>query len=91
VQQFIDSGNVPNAVIFVAKGGNIVYHKAFGYSNIEKRRPAKNNDIFRIASQTKAIASVALTTFFEEGKFLLDERISKYIPTFKNPVVLVTF
>ncbi|MEJ7589188.1 MAG: serine hydrolase domain-containing protein [Ferruginibacter sp.] len=91
VQQFIDSGNVPNVVIFVAKGGNIVYHKAFGYSNIERRRPSKTSDIFRIASQTKAIASVALMTFFEEGKFLLDEPISKYIPAFKSPVVLVNY
>ncbi len=91
VQQFIDSGNVPNAVIFIAKRGNIVYHKAFGYSNIEKKKLAKNSDIFRIASQTKAIATVALMTFFEEGKFLLDEPISKYIPAFKNPVVLVSY
>ncbi|HVG16350.1 MAG TPA: serine hydrolase domain-containing protein [Chitinophagaceae bacterium] len=91
VQQFIDSGNVPNAVIFVAQKGNVVYHKAFGYSNIEKKRRAANTDIFRIASQTKAIASVALMTFFEEGKFLLDEPVSKYIPAFKNPVVLVSY
>src|SRR4028119_2248773 len=67
VQQFIDSGNVPNAVIFVAQKGNVVYHKAFGFTNIEKRRKAEITDIFRIASQTKAIASVALMTFFEEG------------------------
>jgi CubicO group peptidase (beta-lactamase class C family) len=91
VQQFIDSGNVPNAVIFIAQKGNVVYHKAFGYSNIEKRRLAKSTDIFRIASQTKAIASVALMTLFEEGKFLLDEPISKYIPAFKSPLVLVSY
>jgi CubicO group peptidase (beta-lactamase class C family) len=91
VQQFIDSGNVPNAVIFVAKNGNVVYHKAFGYSNIEKKTPAQNNDIFRIASQTKAIASVALMTYFEEGRFLLDEPVSKYIPAFSNPVVLLAY
>jgi CubicO group peptidase (beta-lactamase class C family) len=91
VQQFIDSGNVPNAVIFIAKKGNVVYHKAFGYSNIKNKKPAKNTDIFRIASQTKAIASVALMTLFEEGKFLLDEPVSKYIPAFKNPVVLVSY
>ncbi len=91
VQQFIDSGNVPNAVIFVAKKGNVVYHKAFGYSNIEKKTSAKKTDIFRIASQTKAIASIALMTFFEEGKFLLEEPVSKYIPAFKNPVVLVSY
>ena len=91
LQQFIDSGNVPNAVLFVAKSGTVVYHKAFGYSNIAKRKRATNSDIFRIASQTKAIASVALMTFFEEGKFLLDEPVSTYIPAFKNPVVLVSY
>jgi CubicO group peptidase (beta-lactamase class C family) len=91
VQQFVDSGNVPNVVVFVARKGTVVYHKAFGYSNIEKKKAARNTDIFRIASQTKAIASVALMTFFEEGKFMLDEPISKYIPAFKNPVVLVSY
>lgn len=91
MRKFIDDGKVPNAVIFVARKGKIVYHKAFGYSNLEKKTPATTSDIYRIASQTKALTSVTLMTLYEEGKFLLDDPISKYIPAFKNPVVLVSY
>lgn len=91
VQAFIDSGKAPNLVILVAKRGQVVYHKAFGWSNRENGTSARTDAIFRIASQTKAIASVALMTLFEEGKFLLDEPISKYIPAFANPQVLVRY
>ncbi|MFV8325019.1 serine hydrolase domain-containing protein [Flavobacterium sp. ZS1P14] len=91
MQQFIDDGKAPNAVIFVARRGKIVYHKAFGYSNREKKTPAITSNIYRIASQTKALTSVTLMTLYEEGKFLLDDPISKYIPAFKNPVVLVSY
>jgi CubicO group peptidase (beta-lactamase class C family) len=91
IQAFVDAGNVPNSVIFVARKGKIVYHKAFGFSNLERKVPGKTSDIFRIASQTKAIASIALMTLFEEGKFLLDDPISKYIIAFKNPQILVSY
>ncbi|MCF1713704.1 beta-lactamase family protein [Flavihumibacter sp. RY-1] len=90
-QAFIDSGKAPNAVAFVARKGQVVYHKSFGFSNREGGNPCKTDAIFRIASQTKAIATVALMTFYEEGKFLLDDPISKYIPAFLNPVVLVRY
>jgi CubicO group peptidase (beta-lactamase class C family) len=66
-------------------------HKAYGYSNLENKTPLKPNDIFRIASQSKAITSLAVMMLFEEGKFLLDEPVSKYIPEFKSPRVLVNF
>ena len=48
----------------------------------------KNDNIFRIASMTKPIISVAAMMLFEDGKFLLTDPISKFIPEFKNPVVL---
>lgn len=91
VQDFIAADKAPNVVLLVARHGKIVYHKAFGYSNREKQTPATTNNIFRIASQTKAIASVTLMTLYEEGKFLLDDPISKYIPAFANPQVLVRY
>jgi CubicO group peptidase (beta-lactamase class C family) len=53
VQQFIDSGNVPNAVLFIARKGNIVYHKAFGYSNIEKRSRLKTQTFFALLLKQK--------------------------------------
>lgn len=87
----IDSGWIAGAVGFIARDGNIVYDKAFGVNNIESKTLMKRDDIFRIASQTKAITSVAVMMLFEEGKFLLDDPISKYIPEFAHPVVLDKF
>ena len=91
IQQAVDSGWIAGAVGFIARDGKIVYDKSFGVSDIEKKTIMHNNDIFRIASQTKAITSVAVMMLFEEGKFLLDDPISKYIPEFANPVVLDKF
>lgn len=91
IQQYIDSGWITGAVGFIARNGKIVYDKPFGISDNETKALMRNDDIFRIASQTKAITSVAVMTLFEEGKFLLDDPISKYIPEFANPVVLDKF
>ncbi|SFE09686.1 serine hydrolase domain-containing protein [Spirosoma endophyticum] len=91
LQDLIDKDIAPNAVTFVAHKGKIVHYKAFGYSNLAKKTPLKRDDLYRIASQSKAITTVTLMTLFEEEKFLLDDPISKYIPAFKNPKVLVTY
>ena len=91
IQENIDKNLIAGAIGFIARDGKIVYNKAFGYSDIGSKAQLKTNDIFRIASQTKAITSVAVMMLFEEGKFLLDDPISKYIPAFANPVVLDKF
>jgi CubicO group peptidase (beta-lactamase class C family) len=91
LQQGIDSGWIAGASALIARDGKIIYDKAFGVKDIEAKTPLNKDDIFRIASQTKAITSIAVMTLFEEGKFLLDDPISKYIPEFKNPVVLDKF
>lgn len=91
LQGLIDQGIAPNAVTFVAHRGKIVHYKAFGYKNLEKKTPLQRNDMYRIASQSKAITTVTLMTLYEEEKFLLDDPISKYIPAFKNPRVLVKY
>jgi CubicO group peptidase (beta-lactamase class C family) len=91
LQQSINEGWIAGAVGFIARDGKIVYNKSFGFSDVETKTPLKTDDIFRIASQTKAITSVAVMMLFEDGKFLLDDPISKYIPEFKNPKVLDKF
>jgi CubicO group peptidase (beta-lactamase class C family) len=91
VQQYIDSGWIKGADAFIARNGKIVYNKSFGVADAEKNVPMKTDAIFRIASQTKAITSVAVMMLFEEGKFLLDDPISKYIPAFAHPKVLAEF
>jgi CubicO group peptidase (beta-lactamase class C family) len=90
LQDYVSRNQVPGAVGFIARRGKVVYHKAFGYSDTETKSLLKKTDIFRIASQTKAITSLAVMMLWEEGRFLLDEPVSKYIPEFKNPKVLVT-
>ncbi len=90
LQGLVDHDIAPNAVTFVAHRGKIVHYKAFGYSNLASKTPIKRDAIFRIASQSKAITTATLMTLFEEEKFLLDDPISKYIPAFKNPKVLVS-
>lgn len=87
ITQYIDSGWIAGATGLIARDGRIVYHKAFGKADISGRELQKD-DIFRIASQTKAITSVAVMTLFEQGKFLLDDPVSKYIPEYSRPVVI---
>jgi len=87
----VRDGDVPGIVALVARNGQIVYYKAFGMADTQTGRTLKRDDIFRIASQSKAITSTAVMMLWEEGKFRLDDPISKYIPEFKNPQVLNTF
>jgi CubicO group peptidase (beta-lactamase class C family) len=75
----------------IIRNGKVAYYKAVGYNDLETKLPMQKEDIFRIASQTKAITSVAMMILFEEGKFLLDDAVSKYIPAFKKQQVLDKF
>jgi len=86
----IENDDIPGIVALVARNGEIVYYKAFGMADNETGKKLKRDDIFRIASQSKAITSTAVMMLWEEGKFSLDDPISKYIPEFKNPQVLDT-
>jgi CubicO group peptidase (beta-lactamase class C family) len=91
LQKIVDEQKMNGVVAMVIRDGKVVYEKAFGYDNIEKKTPMKKDAIFRIASQTKAITSVAILTLYEEGKFLLDDPISKFIPEFSKPKVIEKF
>ena len=82
---------MPQAVTLVIHKGNIIHYKAYGWRNIEKKIKCEKDDIFRIASQTKAISVCALMTLWEQGLFRLDDPIKKYIPAFENMQVLDSF
>ncbi|MEX0646981.1 MAG: serine hydrolase domain-containing protein [Balneolaceae bacterium] len=90
-QDAITAEEIPGAVALIARNGNIVYHKAFGIADNEIAREYNKEDIFRIASQTKAITSTAVMILWEEGKFQLDDPIAKFIPEFESPAVLQDF
>lgn len=89
LQEYVTAQKVPGAVAFIARKGKIVYYKAFGSSNTETKAALKKDQIFRIASQSKAITALATMMLWEEGKFFLDDAVSKYIPEFKGQKVLV--
>ncbi|WP_018626893.1 serine hydrolase domain-containing protein [Niabella aurantiaca] len=91
IQDYVHRKWIKGATALIVHKGVIVYNKAFGYSNAQTRVPLRTDAIFRIASQTKAITSVAVMMLFEEGKFLLDDPISRFIPSFADPKVLDRF
>ena len=90
LKEYIDNGSVNGMVALIVKDGKIAYYKAFGVNDVSGT-PLKKDAIFRIASQTKAITSVAVMMLYEEGKFLLDDPIGNYIPEFRNAKVIDQF
>ncbi|MBS1597028.1 MAG: beta-lactamase family protein [Bacteroidetes bacterium] len=91
IQEYVNNGTIPGADAIIVHDGKVVYHKGIGFDDADKQHAMKKDEIFRIASQTKAITSTAVMMLYEEGKLLLDDPISKYIPEFKNPTVLDHF
>ena len=91
LQNAVTQSSVPGVSALIVRNGKIVYYKAFGMADNAANRPLKRDDIFRIASMSKAITSTAVMMLWEEGKFQLDDPISKYIPEFKNQTVLKNF
>jgi CubicO group peptidase (beta-lactamase class C family) len=91
IKEYVDKKWIAGATVLVARNGKIVYYKGLGFDDIDKKTPIKRDAICRIASQTKAVTSVAVMMLYEEGKLLLNDPVSKYIPEFKNPKVLDKF
>ncbi len=88
---WVEKGWMQGATALVIRNNKIVYYKAAGFSDKEMKISMEKDHIFRIASQTKAITSVAIMILFEEGKLLLDDPVSKYIPAFAKQQVLDKF
>ena len=87
----IEQNNLPGAVVLVGDDKGIVYKRAFGIKNPETLEKYKDDDIFRIASMTKAITSIAVLKLWEKGKIYLDDPIEKYIPEFKGVEIFQSF
>jgi len=84
MQRYIDRKEVPGVVTLVARRGRVVHFEAVGYRDAESQAPMTTDGIFRIASMTKPIASVAAMMLYEEGYFLLSDPISRWLPEFSN-------
>ncbi len=87
----IEENKIPGAVVLVGNEKEIVFQRAYGTKNPETNEKYKVDDIFRIASMTKAITSIAVLKLWEDGKIGLDDPIEKYIPEFKNVEILESF
>jgi len=82
---------VNGSVALIARKGKIVFYKAYGYNDLDTKALLDKYGIFRIASQTKAITTVAAMMLWEEGKFSLEDPVARFIPTFANQKVLESF
>lgn len=87
LQSYIDKKKTNCVTAFVAKGGNVIYKKAFGLKDIENNIPATTEDYYVLFSQTKAITTVAFMTLVEKGLVAIDDPVSKYFPEIPNTVV----
>jgi CubicO group peptidase (beta-lactamase class C family) len=84
LQGHIDKGEIHGCLAYVFQKGDVVLYKPYGYMDIENKRPMEKDAIFRIASMTKILTAASALKLYEEGKFLLDEPVKKYIPEFAN-------
>lgn len=87
LKSVVDEQKVGSVVGFVAKGGNIVYERAFGWKDLDNRVPATVDDYYVLMSQTKAVVTVAFMTLVEQGKVAIDDPVSKYFPEIPDKVV----
>ncbi|MFL6351637.1 MAG: serine hydrolase domain-containing protein [Bryobacteraceae bacterium] len=90
VQGSVERGEIAGAVTLVARHGQVVWLQASGKQDREASKPMRTDSIFRICSMTKPIVTLGVMMLYEEGRFVLDDPISKYIPEFSDPKVLVT-
>lgn len=91
ISEDIKENKIPGAVVLVGNEDKIIFEKAYGIKNPETNEKYNTDDIFRIASMTKAITSVGILKLWEEGKIGLDDPIDKYIPKFENIEILESF
>jgi CubicO group peptidase (beta-lactamase class C family) len=88
MQRYVDRNEVSGVVTLVARRGRVVHLEAVGYRDAESKTPMTSDTIFRIASMTKPITSVALMMLYEQGHFLLSDAISKWLPEFADVKVV---
>jgi CubicO group peptidase (beta-lactamase class C family) len=89
LQQAVDSNRIAGAVALVLRNGQVAYEKAVGWADKEAGRRMTTDAIFRIASQSKALTSVAILSLVEEGRLGLGDRVSRFIPSFAKTTVAV--
>ncbi len=82
MQNYVNENKLPGLITIVARHSKVVHFEKYGLMDVDK--PMQLNTIFRIASMTKPVTSVAVMMLYEEGHFQLDDPVANYIPEFKN-------
>ena len=88
IQGYIDRNEIAGAVTLVARKGKVVHFDAQGMRYKEERLPMDKDTIFSLMSMTKPIVSTALMMLWEDGRFMLDDPISKWLPSYANKTVI---
>src|SRR5436309_7525312 len=88
IKDYVDTNQIAGAVTLVARKGKIVHFEAQGWRHKEENQPMEKDAIFSLASMTKPIVSTALMMLWEDGKFMLDDPISKWLPSYASKQVL---
>ena len=90
MENYITPGKIAGCQVMVSRGGVPAYFRSFGQMDMERGKPVQEDTIFRIYSMTKPITSVALMMLFEEGRFQLNDPVSRFIPAWKGQQVWVS-
>jgi CubicO group peptidase (beta-lactamase class C family) len=88
IKDYVDTSQIAGAVTLVARKGKIVHFEAQGWRDKEANQPMEKDAIFSLASMTKPIVSTALMMLWEDGRFMLDDPISKWLPSYARKEVL---
>ncbi len=80
LREDIDKGRIPGAVVAIARKGKLVYYEAFGYADKEVGTKMTKDAIFNIASMTKPMAAAGALMLYEDGRVMIDDPVSKYLP-----------
>ncbi len=89
IKDYIDTNQIAGAVTLVARRGKVVHFEAQGWRHKEESQPMQKDTLFSLASMTKPIVSTALMMLWEDGKFMLDDPIAKWLPSYADKQVLV--
>lgn len=84
MERYVADNKLPGVLTVVARRGKAAYAECVGYRDVAAKAPVTEDTVYRIYSMTKAITSTAIMMLYEEGKFQLDDPISRYLPMFKD-------
>ena len=88
MRSFVDQGSIAGAVTLIARNGRVASLDAFGYHDLESKKPMRTDSIFDIRSVTKPITAIGIMILMEDGKLSLGDPVEKYLPGFGGPKTL---